>query len=72
MIRQTRGAARNEKLKEWRRAHLEERMRIVIPSRYILPIEHHVRDPYVCEVGIIICSYAPLMLTDWCRITRLQ
>ncbi|EHA8587435.1 hypothetical protein COCNU_scaffold002230G000020 [Cocos nucifera] len=49
MIRRTRGATRNEKLEEWRRAHARERMRIIIPPGYVMPIECHVRDPYVCK-----------------------
>ncbi|EHA8587204.1 hypothetical protein COCNU_scaffold001569G000060 [Cocos nucifera] len=40
----THGAVRNEKLEEWRRAHPGERMRIVIPSGYVMRL-----IPHVCE-----------------------
>ncbi|EHA8587975.1 hypothetical protein COCNU_scaffold003754G000010 [Cocos nucifera] len=46
VIRWTRRATENEKLKEWRRAYPRERMRVVIPPKYIIPVEHHIRDPY--------------------------
>ncbi|EHA8587610.1 hypothetical protein COCNU_scaffold002811G000010 [Cocos nucifera] len=44
---QTRGATKNEKLEEWRRAHPKERMRIIIPLGYVMPVEYHIRDSYV-------------------------
>ncbi|KAG1362703.1 hypothetical protein COCNU_10G009220 [Cocos nucifera] len=49
-------AARNEKLEEWRRAHLGERMRIVIPPECVMPVEYHIRDPYVCEIAHVSCD----------------
>ncbi|KAG1359237.1 hypothetical protein COCNU_08G006830 [Cocos nucifera] len=49
--RWTRGATRIEKLEEWRRAHPRERMRIVIPPEYVMLVERHVRDPYMCKLS---------------------
>ena len=72
VIRRTRGPARNEKLEEWRRAHPGERMRVVIPPGYVMPVDRHVRDPYVCEIGIIVRAYSPLTLSDWRRVSGPQ
>ncbi|EHA8587913.1 hypothetical protein COCNU_scaffold003580G000010 [Cocos nucifera] len=47
-IRRTCEATRNAKLEEWR-THPRERMRIVIPSGYVMPVKHYVRDPYMCK-----------------------
>ncbi|KAG1359145.1 hypothetical protein COCNU_08G005910 [Cocos nucifera] len=62
VIRRTYGAARNEKLEEWRRAHPGERMRVVFPLGYVMLFEHHIKNPYVYKDEIIVRVYAFLKL----------
>lgn len=47
-------------------------MRVAIQPGYVMPVDRHIRDPYVCELGIIVRGYAPLTLSDWRTVSTAQ